>query len=490
MNNLQIFREDRGFVSSDIVFGIIDKTNFSANDQSKFIIKNILDYSLQDITKEGYEVITSPDEETILNYVKNTNYKYIVMVTSGTEFIFDPYGNKSYNVNKTGDTFLEIAKNFCLNNNFFLAGHILDRGNSYYELHEQCYILNLEIYKNFNCPKIGNIEYQVEYELVEPVRSNENFHDSYTPKYIKPGNNLKKYYNKNHGWNIISFALDNNLPLIIFDESLKYNKKYYYPLHETTFFKEINFVYDRYDFCIGGAISPFNSENFLNSSYDKIIDQLVVPASGLNWVLYLLKFGYTQNTLVKFYDVSLPALQFMNSLTRWNGDDYPAFVSKFLNENINFLTNKEKILICGPKDLEKEWSKFCLNLNFKEEWEKIKKDVKFEFYNKNLLNFNHPLDWILPSKNTIVSASNIFNYVGTAPFYSVKQRVIAENTLIRRLKSINPEIYLYFSRRAAGGFLDNQTHVFQKVSNITLTNIEDLQKPSWHMNEDWSYSAT
>jgi hypothetical protein len=488
MNNVVVFNEKNVFPNIDIVYGIIDTVGNSSTEWASVISKNVADYAIQDLTKLGYTVVVSPDEETILKYVTATNFKHIIMLTTGTEFDFDSSMLATSNFNENGDNFINVAKNFCVSNDFFIAGHILDREESYYELHQQCYILNLEIYKKYNCPKIGKIEHYVGHEEVEPLRSKDSFHDEHTPLTVSPGTQKIKYKSKLHGWNIISVALDNNLKLEVFDYNLRAGKKHYYPEHENSFLKEINFLYNRYEFCANSAISPFNSEKILSYDFPGPIEQLIVPASGLNWIKYLSLYKFQKSTVVKFYDYSLPALNFMNQVTKWDGEDYPAFVQKFLDNYTGFLSNDEKLVICGPKDLDGAWNKFKNELDWPNLWKSIQQNVTFEFYHQNLLNFKKPVNWITPGKNTIINLSNIFNYIGTTPFYSVKSRVIAENELLKKIQKINPNAYISFSRRASDGFVDSKNYNFIEISKIPLVNIEDLKKPSWHLNTDWSDS--
>jgi hypothetical protein len=273
---------------------------------------------------------------------------------------------------------------------------------------------------------------------------------------------------------------------------MRIGKKHYYPEHENAFMKEINFVYDRYEFCSSSAISPFNSETFFLENYHSPIEQLIVPASGLNWINYLVSYKFQKNTVVKFYDYSLPALEFMKHLTYWDGKDYPEFVEKFLDKKINFLSNGEKILICGPKDLKAAWKNFknSIDCDFEDLWLRIKENVIFEFHHRNLLNFNQSFDWIASDKNTIINLSNVFSYIGTAPFYSLKCRLQAENEFLKKIKKINSNAYISFSQRASCGFASEPSYLFSKVSEIPVIDIESLIKPSWHQNKDWSNSQT
>ena len=69
----------------------------------------------------------------------------------------------------------------------------------------------------------------------EPIRSDENFHDDYTPIMDKVRDTSKKYKEKWHGWNLIRTALDNGENIIIFDEDIRHPKRCYYAPNETDY---------------------------------------------------------------------------------------------------------------------------------------------------------------------------------------------------------------------------------------------------------------
>lgn len=116
--------------------------------------------------------------------------------------------------------------------NFFIMGHILDREyiGAYYELHIQCYVINLNTYRKLGCPSIGQQEFHASHTQLQPNRSDENYHDDYTPWWVTPGQQLKQYKHKPHGWNILSIAFNNNLPVIVFNSALRKAKKFNYEL--------------------------------------------------------------------------------------------------------------------------------------------------------------------------------------------------------------------------------------------------------------------
>jgi hypothetical protein len=452
-----------------IIYCIINQTDYYIESWNKEISKNLIDWSISNITQQGYIVLESIDEDSILKEAVNLNAKFAVVFTTGTDFI-------------NGNDFFDVVENFCTSEDFFLAGHILDRNNAYYELHHQCYIINLDLYKKLKLPKIGQIEHYSYYKEISPIRSEETIHDDYTPLWIKKGTELKDYTHKRHGWNIISIGLQNDYKLIVFDELLRKNKLHYYPDHSVPFMESINFAYNRHTFCSSLAIYPFNSEDNIFEKFNGTIKQLIVPASGLNWVLLLNNYGFDKNTVIKFYDYSLPTLELMKEIINWDGKDYPSFIRSFIDKKFKFLSTD--IPYVGPQDLDSSWKEFQKSTDWEVVWNNIKSQVRFEFHYINLLDSSKDLDWIDNVDNTFINVSNIFNYIGTAAIYSVKSRVYSENKFLERLKEKVPNCFVTIPVRAADGFYNHLTR-YDYVYNIRSTDIKDLNRPSWHQNLDW-----
>ena len=215
-----------------------------------------------------------------------------------------------------------------------------------------------------------------------------------------------------------------------------------------------------------------------------------MPAAGLNWLLYLDRNGFKKDTVVKFYDYSLPALDFTRQLLNWDGVDYPNFVENYLKNYIGYLHPSHNILICGPKNLKQEWHNFQTKCNWPVLWAKVKENIRFEFHCINLLNTSKDLSWIESNKTTLINITNIFNYIGTATTYSVKNRVYAENEFIKKLKVIAPEATILISQSSAYGFGNSEFNEPALVKDVQLINIENFKKPTWHYNLDWSITPT
>ena len=161
-------------------------------------------------------LVDDSTEDCCLQLAADQDYDYAIVYRNGHEFI-------------DRDLFVsEVVKT-----DFFIMGHILDREyiNAYYELHVQCYVLNLKMYKQLGYPSVGQQEFHAQHMQIQPTRSDENYHDDYTPWWVRPGSRLKMYEHRPHGWSILSAALDNNLPVIVFNNVLRKAKKFNYELN-------------------------------------------------------------------------------------------------------------------------------------------------------------------------------------------------------------------------------------------------------------------
>ena len=457
--NIIKFREQNQQHKDHIIYCIIDKT--STYSHNREVIKNISDWTIQNITIQGYTVLVSTDEDSLLQAASETTALHAVVLSTGTEFI------NSYD-------WFDYAEEYC-RQDFFLAGHILDRASAYYELHDQCYIINLNTYKELGCPMVGQQQLSSKHTTYAPNRSSSNWHDDYTPKTVEPGDHLQDYQHKCHGWNILNVAWNNNCQVLVFDNVLRDNKIHYYP-EWPSYFDQINYAHTRDSFCSGLAIYLSNSEANIDDNIQGPIEQLVVTASGLNWTAYLDRCGFVSSAVVKFYDYSYLTLEYMRNLVEtWDGKDYAKFALDYVNTKFGFIGNN--IPFCGSRDLA-EIDQYL--------WSKIKSTVKFEYHLVNVLDSTKDINWIDTDCTTVINLTNIFNYIGTATTRGVRERVYAENSFIEKLQARVPDAYVIFTRRASDGFFDSVQNTAILAKDLVLTDIKSLTKPTWHMNQDWS----
>jgi hypothetical protein len=186
------FRTDK---KKSIICCMLDIIDNCKSVNAREVCTNLTDYLIHRFDKHGYDIFISKDEDALLKAAADDGYSHAVVISAGTSL-------------GLSDRLFPAIDNLC-KEAFFIAGHILDRGHhSYYknacfELHQQFYIVNLEDYRNLNCPVVGNEEW-VAYQQLAPIRSDECLYDdSEIPVWMHKGTELKTYSVKLHGWNIL-----------------------------------------------------------------------------------------------------------------------------------------------------------------------------------------------------------------------------------------------------------------------------------------------
>lgn len=332
---------------TDIAFCFVDNTRSYQSNIREFM-KNQADGTLANIYNKGWTVYQWMDEDVLLRHACSKGHKWAVVFSTGTEFI---------NGTAFFDAVLKLIKQ-----KFFIAGHILDRKDAYYELHHQCYIVNLEVYNMLGQPVVGKQELGAQHTEDVPWRSVDNWHDDYTPKTISGGDQVKQYNHKCHGWNILKVAFDKDLPVVVFDESIRNNKKHFYPENPADFNNHLSWAYHRLTYCQTTHVHTSNTETIHLPV--KQYKQIITPASGVWFNEYLAPGGQ-----VVMYDYNEQALDY------WR-NKHPEY--KFVNCNLlgtgNLLdyinTSIEDTLINLSNIFNYEGTVFFYNLeyrNFKEQ---------------------------------------------------------------------------------------------------------------------------
>jgi hypothetical protein len=85
----------------------------------------------------------------------------------------------------------------------------------------------------------------------------------------------------------------------------------------------------------------------------------------------------------------------------------------------------------------------------------------------------------------LINLSDLFNH---GPFifnHPLKYRIAAENKLLHSFKNHDSEMTVLMTSRSAEGFWEGDPLItYGKVSEFVLTDINELKKPTWHIN-DW-----
>lgn len=191
---------------------------------------------------------------------------------------------------------------------YSLIGHILDKKERYYNLHNQMFLINVEHWKKVGSPTFDKVK---NVELQDVNRSQENFHDDYTPTAIVKGESKKMYTNNTaEGSQVISALLENNYYIRPFNEEERFEKICCYDHQDTT--PEYS---DQLTTIFKWLKSPNENEHnvaYVNAtslrpkSFKDNHNLIISVASPTNLLARLEK--YKDINKVIFYDISLPAL--------------------------------------------------------------------------------------------------------------------------------------------------------------------------------------
>lgn len=443
------------------------------------VCTNLTDFLIHRFATHDYDIFISKDEDELLRAAADDDYRHAVIISAGTSL-------------GLSDRLFSAIENQC-EQEFFIAGHILDRGNhSYYknnacfELHQQFYIVNLQDYKELNYPIIGNEEW-AEYQQLAPIRSTEClFDDPEIPVWLRKGTELRTYSVKLHGWNILNVGLEHDKILLTLPEQIRSSKKYLYYEHDHVFLKELTYV--KYNHFFGmNFFAGWNSDNLRDElPINGPVEQYATVGIGFNWIKNLQLLGFTENTKVIFTDINYNCLMFMKQLVEtWDGKDYAEFFWK----HKPMLPNNPPYIPDNYKDqITAQWEQFLTTIDdWDTHWETVKK-LKYEYV---LIDYTAAFnfDWLDVGLTTLLNLSDLYNHSPFIASTSLKYRIACENMLFQKLKERDPNVTLMLTSRAADGFWKvNNGQRLDTAGNFAYTDITDLKTPEWHI-EDWKNSS-
>jgi hypothetical protein len=435
------------------------------SDWSKEIAKNLTDYLLNRCLQYGFDVFASDDEQLLIETAANEDYTHCVVIAAGTS-------------TKLSDRLFQEIRKKC-SEDFYIAGHVLDREDKYFELHHQFYILNLNIHKELKLPELGESS-DIPHSKLKPVSKT---NDGYIAQELSQGTELVEYSGTMHGYNILSVALSENKRIVDLGDGIRNNKKYFYYEYDHVFLKEsTSLFYNKYFF--NNIVVPMNSDILREQlSYTGPVEQYVTLGTGLNWVENLHLMGYTEDTEVFFTDYNPLVLQFMKRMVNeWDGKDYIDF---YLKQDFILPNNMPYDFDAYINQCRQQWESFVSKIkDWDIKWNNVRK-LKFHFISADYMS-DYNFDWFSSDKKTIFNASDMFDHVPNTFDQSLKFRIAAENRFINKLKNKNPELMLLWSGRAATELLsENQGPKFQPISEVELIDIDTITRPYWH-KDDWN----
>jgi len=278
------------------------------------------------------------------------------------------------------------------NPEFFIMAFTLDweaeHGTNWVECHHQMMFLNMHTWKKVGSPKFSGWEAITE-ELPNYSRSEENFHDKYTPYWMKGelGTTLKM--RNKQGSSFIKAAFEHGLKIDNFTQEMRDCRLYVYPEHESD---NLYQAFINKDW--RAATNPnqkrwikrlnpkptiwvYNSENYYFGIPDKKCTTYFGPSAGFKYLDIL-----NDNDKVKFvfFDFHQKSVDWIKKLKEtWDGESFPTYLNeqsedfkemyKYVNGGI---TNNQTLL----------FDDFGGKAKFKELWNKFKQcDAEFVLCN-------------------------------------------------------------------------------------------------------------
>lgn len=420
--------------------GWLDLSDKINNLTSLSFSRNITEYWVQELSLYSLKMTCKPKLIEILNWAEEENLNYILVNSIGN------------NLSKNFNFIDELGKWLKDNKDFSIVGHILDRGNRYYQLHHQCFMININWWKSVGCPDVGKTEDDINWSAIEPIRSLENWHDDYTPHWIEQGTEEKQYTGRYFGWKLIKAALESDNRIYSFNEIQRDSKYYIYPeMEDQTYFNFHSIFNSIQSYChfVANTETPPEREN------DIKFDGAICTAGGITPLLIAWTAQLKPGDMLTVFDVSPLALSLQKKLFDYKCN-YRNFKSDFFQITKNFFDGHSSALFRAIENIDRMQSMIDSFIDqglgdfIDNVWPTL--DIKYIEYDIfDVKNFNMKLDISRFNNvgNVFIHLSNILYYINSAWIYNTESRYAVEKKIVDILYLNNPDkFYLYQSRWA------------------------------------------
>lgn len=408
---------------------------------TKFYIKR-----LNDICEIPFKIEVQQSLDLGLQRL-SSKYDHILFIAAGAR-IFD------------STIIFDIDKEIERVPNYMAAGHILEWKEHWYELHHQFVMVNTKNWLKSGSPKYGTWGMDT-HSLPVIERSVENFHDDYTPLWIKPTGTEKLQTHSKQGWNIISEAFKNNFDVINWNQTIRNKRTYYYPESNSDLFLDClkNFTTDKtlnvnQKKLLGLAkhvkdqIWLTNSENMILSEQytDRNFDTVVLPAAGFKFLEPFRSGQLNENGTLILYDFNPKSLEWVKLLKESTGDNFDTLISTFKHKDYFHISGANKVFSDQGNQFTKNFYDNISNTyeyfggKAKTlEYLNLFRNAKVEFIQVDLLNNPETLTKEIKSKNVFINISNIYSTDFTNTFlpktildssFKTLQETLPHNTII------------------------------------------------------------
>lgn len=347
------------------------------------------------------------------------------------------------------DKFTEWFENYY--NGEVFTGHVLDKGNLYYEIHPQCMFIDVKWFCD-NLTEFAQRFRNRQIDFIEPIRSTDNFHDHYTPHWVKQGTETKTYEGTCWGWNVVSEGLKAPTGIGIWPMKMRDTYTYAYA--------EVQQDYIGKKARILGHLQ--NKEQFFiaNTEDFKLPEQIPNPDPNVQRIIFctagglsapFLSYNYfgqvTENQKVIVIDRSGIALGLSNHIFE-NFDPNVTTYKNYMTEYFSKFMWMRK-LVQGVHRLDAMSDYVNYHDSFKKyfvnEWKDVDKEFKvidlFDVDHIKKLFRNYVIDPAedLPERKfeVYVNLSNVFHFYQSSVFFSIKERVQIKESIESFFNEIN-----------------------------------------------------
>jgi hypothetical protein len=218
----------------------------------------------------------------------------------------------------------DIVEEIEANPHYLAAAHILDWGDRWYELHQQFILVNCENHRKCGSPQFGGWEAQT-HRLPVIGRSVENFHDGYTPLWIKFTGEWQDTHHTHPGWNYLSSAAEHGMSIINWNHTIRRKRTYYYPEdHSQEFLQSLSTltncgVTNRNQQTLIKQLGNVKDQIWLLNSEDMSLpqnkyDTIALPASGFKFLEVFNKDLLKPSGELIIYDYNPKSLEWIKFL--------------------------------------------------------------------------------------------------------------------------------------------------------------------------------
>ena len=266
-----------------------------------------------------------------------------------------------------------------------LVGHILDKKNDYYELHDQCFLVKVADYDTTQNTTYRSVN-----------RSVENFHHDYTPISVTDGGEeIDIKGQKRHGADLISNLLRAGKVIEPFPLVIRHDKGYIYP-HDVSC--HIHNVRSRPFILFPVSTDPSFQINISN------FENFVGSANGLQF----LEYTHPDMESIHLFDLHLDAIEFTKDIVfdwDWKNTAFADLVKK----------HHRPETIVHDKEIPDDYILQIIERNTRI-FETIKRirsgDIMFSIRHHDMLDI-HNIDYARNKPKTLIYYTNILSYAPT-----------------------------------------------------------------------------